>query len=642
MRIAFVQIRAGLILTALLAATPIKTSAAVGPWVPQFKGIDHSVSTNLPNQGGLPHRMVIHALRIDLSDPDVRLFPTPRISNYVSGSRETSGQTVSDFLKSNRLQAAINANFFTPEEYYLPAGTAMEVSGLAVSEGVLVSKQDSPEDSAAMIFDSAKRGAIIPSNWPSTNVAGIFNAVSGDYPLVTDGKDIARSYLSSGGFVHGVNPRTAFGLSQDKRYLFLVTIDGRQPGYSDGAYDYETAEWMLMLGAYDAINMDGGGSTTLTIQDSTTGVPVRLNKSSAVADSGRERTVGSHFGIYAKPLSGFVNDVVVLPDDTSAKVTWTTLEPASSQVQYRVNTDPYVSTSVDTVYATQHAAQLTGLTPNTGYYFHVLSSTSNQQYTSPEYFFVTTNYTTTNLIFGLSQPWKYSAANLQPSNWIASDFDDSNWSGPSPGLLWADNRPGGPNPDVDPKVTQLPTDPSNSGYPFRTYYFRTRFTMTAATAKTALFFSSLVDDGAIFYLNGREIYRLRMPDGTVGNQTLASGFPCDGDATCPDEFIISPDLLSNNLVSGENVMAVEVHNYNFRSADITFGLTLSRVDPLVRDAKLNAIFSNGSLTLTWDQKGFSVQSAASIDGPWKDVPSASESPFVTRPAESPAFFRLRK
>ena len=73
----------------------------------------------------------------------------------------------------------------------------------------------------------------------------------------------------------------------------------------------------------------------MVIADSTS-VPVRLNKSSAVADSGRERTIGSHFGVFAKPLPGFINDVAARPDDTTAQITWTTVEPSTTEVQYGV------------------------------------------------------------------------------------------------------------------------------------------------------------------------------------------------------------------------------------------------------------------------------------------------------------------
>src|SRR5204863_1323002 len=129
-----------------------------------------------------------------------------------------------------------------------------------------------------------------------------------------------------------------------------------------------------LLGASDAVNMDGGGSTTMVVED-TTGAPRRLNSSSAVADSGKERTVGSHFGVFAKALPGFINDVAALPGDTTATISWTTLEPDTTQVQYDTSADLTQSTIVDPTLVTQHSARLAGLTRGTGYYFRVLSST---------------------------------------------------------------------------------------------------------------------------------------------------------------------------------------------------------------------------------------------------------------------------
>src|SRR5205807_9265281 len=112
-------------------------------------------------------------------------------------------------------------------------------------------------------------------------------------------------------------PRTAFGVSQDKRYFFMMTIDGRQgtseginPPYSVGAVDQESAMWLLQFGAWDAINMDGGGSTAMYMADCS-GNPLALNHSSLLASVSRphERLIGSHFGVYAPPLSTFISGV---------------------------------------------------------------------------------------------------------------------------------------------------------------------------------------------------------------------------------------------------------------------------------------------------------------------------------------------
>src|SRR5206468_2972482 len=222
------------------------------------------------------------------------------------------------------------------------------------------------------LFDTNNQSTVIHTNWPPASLNGVYTAVSGNYPLVVAGRNVVNR-----GTAREVNPRTVFGLSQDRHFLYLAGIDGRQPGYSEGANDYESAAWLLLLGAYDGINMDGGGSTILVIEDST-GVPIRLSRSSAVADSGRERTVGSHLGVFAKPLFGFINDVVALADDTTARITWTTLEPATGEVEYGLTTDFGNSTGVQSEPVTNHVVQLTGLTAATSYYFRVISATTQQ------------------------------------------------------------------------------------------------------------------------------------------------------------------------------------------------------------------------------------------------------------------------
>ncbi|PYL01686.1 MAG: hypothetical protein DME19_00780, partial [Verrucomicrobia bacterium] len=501
-----------LIAVALAALGPAQASTTLGSWVPIFKGIDHAVGTNTPGGGGFPDLQVVHALRIDLSDPDIQLFSTPRFANYLAESRETAGLTVSDFLITHGLQVAINADNFQPQEYYLAAGTPMDVSGLTISRGEVVSAQEGSSDASSILFTTNNRPTIVFTNWPPRSTADVFTAVSGLYPVLINGVNVGSNYINNPNFPHdSPEPRTAFGLSQDRRYLYLLTIDGRQSGYSDGAWDWETGAWLLLVGASDGVNMDGGGSTTLVMQDST-GRPLELNKSSAVANDprGRERTVGSHFGVFARPLPGFINDVLALPDDTAATVTWTTLAPSTTQVQYDPTTNFANSSTLQSALVTNHAALLTGLSPDTGYYFRAVSTTGSNQYVSPNFFFVTTNYVITNRLFDVTHSWKYTTTNLDGVAWTAPAYDDSGWSGPGPGLLWVDVRSGGPNPLVSPKNTQMPADASNNGLPYTSYYFRTHFTLTNVVPGTSLLFSSYVDDGAVFYLNGTEIYRLRM------------------------------------------------------------------------------------------------------------------------------------
>jgi hypothetical protein len=635
--------RIGCSLAALLFATLItQASTELGPWIPMFKGVDYAVGTNTPGNGGFPELQVINALRINLADPDVVLFTTPRITNYLVNSRETGGLTVSDFVKTYHVQAAINANMFDPESYYLAAGTPMTISGLAISQGEVVSTQQSAINSAAVMFTQNNEATIVFTNWPAVPTDGIYTAVSGTYPLLIGGSNIGYRYRSDSDVVHHLQPRTAIGLSADRKYLFLLLIDGRQPGYSSGAYDYETAEWLRLLGASDGVNMDGGGSTTLVMQDST-GKPVRLNRSSAVADSGRERTLGSHFGFYAKPLPGFVNDVTVNPSDTTALITWTTAEPSTTMIRYGITADLGSNSTLQSELVTNHLAALTDLTPGTDYFFAAVSATAVAEYSSPVLSFTTANYATTNLFFDLTWPWKFTSANLDQLAWTAPTYDDSGWDGPGQGLFWIDVRAAGPNAEVQPKTTQLPADPNNAGYPFVTYYFRTHFNFTNSTSGVSLVFSNYLDDGAVFYLNGVEVSRSHMTPypAQVYHDTLATSYGGTGDAITAEVLAISGSYMTN-LVAGDNVLAVEVHNYNARSPDTTFGMSMFYTQPRIESPRLTIVVSLSAVSLSWSAAGFTLQQANFPSGPWTD----SAGPITVSPCRIPIsgsaqYYRLR-
>ncbi len=106
--------------------------------------------------------------------------------------------------------------------------------------------------------------------------------------LVKDGKE---NIISSQ--VLGVHPRTAIGFNKDNTEIIMVTIDGRHRDYV-GAKQTELAKIMIELDAYNAVNMDGGGSTTM-------GVDFLKNANVTVVNipsDGRERRIASGVGIF--------------------------------------------------------------------------------------------------------------------------------------------------------------------------------------------------------------------------------------------------------------------------------------------------------------------------------------------------------
>ena len=583
-----------LLSTGILLATIAVCHATlfVGPWTPIFKGIDHAVGTNFPsttitNNGVIftdSTLQVVHCVRVDLRDPDVQLFTTPRAPNWAAESRETLSLRINSFVKNFGVQVAADANFYNvfpggsdPTAEGLPSN----VYGLLMSTGQVVSAADNSRYASLMFTTNKVPVWNLNNRAPGTNTTGIYTAVSGFYPVLTNGVNVWALYYNDfynafpDSFIHGTQPRTAFGISQDQRYLFMMTIDGRQPGYSDGALDAESAMWLLQFGGWDGINMDGGGSTAMYMADCA-GNPVALNHSSLLAARGAERIIGDHFGVYAKPLSSFISNVSVTPGDTTATVTWDTLAPASSQVQYGLNSNLGNSTAVDATPVTSHSVVVSGLIPGTRYFYRVNSSDGATLYSTCVGSFYTTNNAQIDLIFGLTKTWKFNTASLDGINWQDPAADDSSWTGSGAGVLWADsNNPGG-GPDIQflPRNPQgLPLNPANLNYPYTTYYFRTHFTYTNRLAGVSLIFSNYIDDGAAFYLNGVLINTDFVPIPAF-NSTLATGFYCpSGNANCPYVFTVSGDL-AGNLRAGDNVVAVEVHNYRANSPDITFGQAL--------------------------------------------------------------------
>lgn len=93
-------------------------------------------------------------------------------------------------------------------------------------------------------------------------VGEIASGISAGGEILRNGKHIATGMAIS---PNARNPRSAVGVNKEKNKIILIAVEGR--GISIGATHYEMAQLLLEYGAYDAIHLDGGGSTTLAIRD---------------------------------------------------------------------------------------------------------------------------------------------------------------------------------------------------------------------------------------------------------------------------------------------------------------------------------------------------------------------------------------
>lgn len=121
-------------------------------------------------------------------------------------------------------------------------------------------------------------------------------ALYGNRPILKDGRrarDGIHYPVGDPAYSEDPQPRTAVGLTPDKKTLVVLAVDGRQPGYSEGASFADLADIMLTEGCSDVVNMDGGGSTSFVVWDRENACPKMLNKHA----NGYMRRVAVNLGI---------------------------------------------------------------------------------------------------------------------------------------------------------------------------------------------------------------------------------------------------------------------------------------------------------------------------------------------------------
>jgi hypothetical protein len=180
--------------------------------------------------------------------------------------------------------------------------------------------------------------------------------------------------------------------------------------------------------------------------------------------------------------------------------------------------------------------------------------------------------------------WKYMDQGTdQGTNWRARAFDDGTWAAGKAQLGYGDGDEG--------TVVSFGPDSANK---YITTYFRRSFPVNNAATVTQLSVRLLRDDGAIVYLNGVEVFRSNMPEGEITFGTFASEVVSGADETSTFfDKNIDPTL----VVEGTNVIAVEIHQQNLTSTDISFDLELSGLTQPANQAPSVSAGNDQSVTL---------------------------------------------
>lgn len=215
-----------------------------------------------------------HITQIDLNCKNLQL---------IGSDKQDTGTTVSAFAEKYQTAVAVNANFYWAD--YTPIG-------LVVSNGRRWSKYGDVRNRVIFACDSANRCRIEPKNQltpqnPKWQVAisgwHWFNAKSGKFECAENDKVGCSQDIFS-----GKHPRTMLGLNETTNRLYLVVVEGRQFTFRGVNLD-ELATLARNLGLTHAVNLDGGGSSTMVVGNK------RVNSLPILQSE--ERKVANHFGV---------------------------------------------------------------------------------------------------------------------------------------------------------------------------------------------------------------------------------------------------------------------------------------------------------------------------------------------------------
>ena len=334
---------------------------------PLFPGITHIKRTEqyppfqcpgCPAPTPNPRLARMNILLVDLTSPAVHFKLTPPGENLPAvapGSTtpnwpvvpfEIVRQRTLDFLNTSHAQAAINVHFFAP--FPVPGGSTQGayayVIGLAASRGKVYSGFESPIQSYAIVtnspglnIDKSNQASIVhrdPDSADGMQVledVELWNAFAGSGQILTNGvKTIPEytdathpdelltpgpvpplgalplTYTRAGRHWYDLsNARTAVGMTEDGRTLVLFTVDGTNGGH--GMQVGEVADLLKNdYGVWNALNLDGGGSATMAVEDPVT----HLRKLVNVPADNPPRLEATNFAVYSDAIDPFTTATV--------------------------------------------------------------------------------------------------------------------------------------------------------------------------------------------------------------------------------------------------------------------------------------------------------------------------------------------
>jgi exopolysaccharide biosynthesis protein len=253
--------------TLLLGLALLAGSAGADDWAPVTAGVEY--------RRILRDDIDVHVVRVDLDVASVTVITTPAADR---------GLTVSAFARRHEAVVALNGDYFD---------TQLNPIGLAMGGGEVWARADERVRRQEVVGVGGRRVEIFPRTSPLREPEPWMTGAVSGWPMVVEDCEPIAKLPGSDHFTNAPHPRTAVGLSADRRRLLLLVADGRREGVP-GPTLPELAALLVETGACTALNLDGGGSSALWL------VNRIVNRPSDLV----ERGVANHLGVISVPIPG--------------------------------------------------------------------------------------------------------------------------------------------------------------------------------------------------------------------------------------------------------------------------------------------------------------------------------------------------
>ena len=238
------------------------------------------------------HSIRAFVFEVDLSQDDITISQTtPDHQQIGKKLQPVTRQALACDAEDFYILGGSNADFFDTK------GVTNLPHGVFHHEGVCYKNFFNPKIKRDMSFfdinDEKEAGIGLEEDYEAIAAEGHLFEVCGGGPLLVRGGNALKP-------VDSEEPRTCIGISEDGKTVYILVVDGRRYEYSYGMTLSELALCMKAIGAYTAINLDGGGSSTFYVRDqrkSDTDPERFVIRNWPTDNGGRERSVASGLAI---------------------------------------------------------------------------------------------------------------------------------------------------------------------------------------------------------------------------------------------------------------------------------------------------------------------------------------------------------